>query len=162
MDKVMFHIYEHADALAMAVRLHVSGKAPADIDYMLGKAVVDIVDMATRMLLKSSPSFIGFRDTMFSEDVQGEIVMLVFRLIANGKVDTSNPKAMLNLFVKTAQNRIRNIRRNMATRNRIAEMITESCMPTSLDSSNGMVMDVLGRKVYNTTAKKKEVKTWEK
>ena len=92
-------IWDNADALAMAVRLHVARRASAEIEEMLGLAVIDIVDLATRLLLKSNPNYIPFRAVMFSKDTQGELVMLVFRAIASGRVATS--KTFLSRWRRT-------------------------------------------------------------
>ena len=131
--------WSHADALAMAVRLHVAGNAPEEIERLLGLTVMDIVDLATRTLLRKSPAMGVHRELMFSPDTQGELVM--------------------NLFMKIAQNRLRNIRRNALTRNRRAEMLTESQIGAQVEqvASSGQVSDLYGRKIQATTNKKTEV-----
>lgn len=157
------YIWENAGALAMAVRLHVSGKAPHDIEELLGLAVIDIVDLATRLLLKSKPNYLPFRATMFSKDTQGELVMLVFRAIASGKVSTANPKAMVNYFIKVAQNRLRNLRRNGEVRRLKADIRTESELGiTTADALATRVADFSGKEIMNsTTIKTREVSKWE-
>lgn len=151
--------WSHADALAMAVRLHVAGNAPEEIERLLGLTVMDIVDLATRTLLRKCPAMGVHRELMFSPDTQGELVMLVFRAIACGKVSTERPRAMVNLFMKIAQNRLRNIRRNALTRNRRAEMLTESQIGAQVEqvAYSGQVSDLYGRKIQATTNKKTEV-----
>lgn len=156
-------IWDNADALAMAVRLHVARSASAEIEDMLGLAVIDIVDLATRLLLKSKPNYIPFRATMFSKDTQGELVMLVFRAIASGRVETSNPRAMVNFFIKVAQNRLRNLRRNVEVRRLKADIRTESELGiTTADALSTRVADFTGKEVLNkVTTRKREVSSWD-
>lgn len=156
-------IWDNADALAMAVRLHVARRASAEIEDMLGLAVIDIVDLATRLLLKSKPNYIPFRSTMFSKDTQGELVMLVFRAIASGHVATSNPRAMVNFFIKVAQNRLRNLRRNGEVRRLKADIRTESELGiTTADALSTRVADFTGKEVLNkVTTRKREVSSWD-
>lgn len=157
-------IWDNADALAMAVRLHVARRASAEIENMLGLAVIDIVDLATRLLLKSKPNYIPFRTTMFSKDTQGELVMLVFRAIASGRVETSNPRAMVNFFIKVAQNRLRNLRRNGEVRRLKADIRTESELGiTTADALSTRVSDLRGIEIENKLSqKKREANTWER
>lgn len=156
-------IWENADALAMAVRLHVARRASAEIEDLLGLAVIDIVDLATRLLLKSTPNYLPFRVTMFSKDTQGELVMLVFRAIASGKVATANPKAMVNYFIKISQNRLRNLRRNGEVRRLKADIRTETELGiTTADALATRVADFAGKEIMNTTTTKtREVSKWE-
>lgn len=156
-------IWENADALAMAVRLHVARRASAEIEDLLGLAVIDIVDLATRLLLKSAPNYLPFRATMFSKDTQGELVMLVFRAIASGKVETAKPKAMVNYFIKVAQNRLRNLRRNGEVRRLKADIRTETELGiTTADALATRVSDFTGKEVLNkVTQRKREVSSWE-
>lgn len=156
-------IWENADALAMAVRLHVARRASAEIEDLLGLAVIDIVDLATRLLLKSKPNYIPFRATMFSKDTQGELVMLVFRAIASGNVATENPKAMVNYFIKISQNRLRNLRRNGEVRRLKADIRTETELGiTTADVLATRVADFTGNEVLNkVTQRKREVSSWE-
>jgi len=157
------NVWENADALAMAVRLHVARKAPEEIENLLGLAVMDIVRMATKILLKTKPNYRVFADTMFSHDVQSELVFLVFRAIENGKVATGKPRAMLNLFVKISQNRIRNLFRNRVTRLRKANIVCESEL-----SNDGMSVvrdrtcDIFGNLILNNITQKKEVSQWQR
>ena len=157
------NVWENADALAMAVRLHVARKAPEEIENLLGLAVMDIVRMATKILLKTKPNYMVFADTMFSHDVQSELVFLVFRAIENGKVATGKPRAMLNLFVKISQNRLRNLFRNRVTRLRKANIVCESEL-----SNDGMSVvrdrtcDIFGNLISNNIAHKKEVSQWQR
>lgn len=145
---IPFNVWERAEALAMAVRLHVNRKAPEQIENLLGTSVMKIVYMATCMMVNRDKGFAPMAKMLFSHDVQSDLCMLVFRSISAGNVETSNPKAMLNMFIKTAQNRIRNIKRNMDRRLRITQIIPESRMCIKdVDSVAGMVSDLEGKKI---------------
>lgn len=151
----MDNVLDHADALAMAVRLKMAGKCPADVDNLLGQVLTGIAAMATKKLLKKEPSFICFSSTMFSPDVQSELVYLELRAIASGTVNTSNPFSMIKFFEKTAQNRLRNIRRNVYVRARRAEILTESQLdvPTT-DALAARVADIEGKEIHNNNTRK--------
>lgn len=140
-----FSWYEHADALAMAVRLHEKGKATYEIDRMLGLAFVDLVDMSTRLLVKSSPGLMAFKSSLFSHDVQGDVVASIFRAFSLGKISTDDPKRMVNCIVKASQNLLRNSVRNATNRRRKADVITENRLGVSTEEIlSGKVTDLYG------------------
>lgn len=151
----MDNVIENAEALAMAVRLKMAGRCPADVDNLLGQVLTGIAAMATKKLLKKDPSFICFSSTMFSQDTQADLVYLELRAIASGTVDTSNPYSMIKYFETTAQNRLRNIRRNVYGRARRAEILTESQLdvPTT-DALAARVADINGKEIHNNNTRK--------
>lgn len=151
----MDNVIENAEALAMAVRLKMAGRCPADVDNLLGQVLTGIAAMATKKLLKKDPSFICFSSTMFSQDTQADLVYLELRAIASGTVDTSNPYSMIKYFEATAQNRLRNIRRNVYCRARRAEILTESQLdvPTT-DALAARVADINGKETHNNNTRK--------
>lgn len=147
-----FSLYEHADALAMAVRLHEKGKAPEAIDRMLGLAVVDLVDMSTRLLVKSSPGLIAFKSSLFSHDVQCDVVASILMAFRLGKISTADPKRMVNCIVKASQNLLRNAVRNATNRRRKADVITENRLGVSTEEIlSGKVTDLYGNITDNKT-----------
>ena len=54
---IPFNVWERAEALAMAVRLHVKRKAPEQIENLLGTSVMKIVYMATCMMVNRDKGF---------------------------------------------------------------------------------------------------------
>lgn len=141
-------IWDDADKLAMAVRLHEQRRATEEIENMLGSVIVAIVLMATKLLVKQDPSFIRYSELAFSKDTQAELVLLIFRKIHDGKVSTEKPRAMVNLFIKTAQNRLKNIRRNTTNRRIKGAQISETELKQSIDMLlNDEVNDLTGNKV---------------
>jgi hypothetical protein len=107
------------------------------------------------------PSFISFAPVMFSPDVQSELVCLELRAIVSGKVDTSRPYSMIKFFETTAQNRLKNIRRNYMGRKMKGEILTESQLDISTtDSLAARVADINGKEIQNNTTRK--VRQWER
>lgn len=143
------NVWENAECVAMAVRLRYAGKCPQQVDDMLGMVVRDIVKMAVklypreRVIRNKSPMSRWQSDIAFSEDTEMELVYYVMRSIFNGKAKTSDPRAMINFFVKTAQNRLDNIIRNVSNRERIAQMVNE-CDNDGFTFST-LKTDIIGR-----------------
>ena len=151
----------YAEELAMAVRLKVSGRITPDVGNLLGLVIMEIVKMATKKLVMKEPSFISFAPVMFSPDVQSELVCLELRAIVSGKVDTSRPYSMIKFFETTAQNRLKNIRRNYMGRKMKGEILTESQLDISTtDSIAARVADINGKEIQNNTTRK--VRQWER
>jgi len=101
--------YKNADALAMAVRLRMAHRCPADIDDLLGRVVMDLVYMAARLMAyKPKYSSEGRLAIIFDIDNRMDAVVRIMNAIDQHKVKTSNPKAMVNYMVFTAQNSFRN------------------------------------------------------
>lgn len=158
------NVWEHADALAMAIRLHVARKAPKEIEDLLGVAVASIARMATLVFYKDNPGLAASKAEMLSHDAQGELVFLAFRAISEGKVDTSAPKSVVSFFVKIAQNRLRNMLRDRGARRAKADVRTESELGISTaDALAERVSDLRGTEIENKLSqKKREANTWER
>lgn len=116
--------YKNADALAMAVRLRMANRCPADIDDLLGRVVMDLVYMAARLMAyKPKYSSEGRLDIIFDIDNRMDAVVRIMNAIDQHKVKTSNPKAMVNYMVNTAQNSFRNAIYFAENRQRIGGMV---------------------------------------
>ena len=116
--------YKNADALAMAVRLRMAHRCPADIDDLLGRVVMDLVYMAARLMAyKPKYSSEGRLDIIFDIDNRMDAVVRIMNAIDQHKVKTSDPKAMVNYMVFTAQNSFRNAIYFAENRQRIGGMV---------------------------------------
>lgn len=116
--------YEHADALAMAVRLRMANRCPADISDLLGRVVMDLVYMAARLMAyKPKYSSEGRIKIIFDMDNRMDAVMRIMKAIDERKIRTDNPKAMVNYMVFTAQNSFRNAIYFAENRQRIGKMV---------------------------------------
>lgn len=116
--------YKNADALAMAVRLRMAHRCPADIDDLLGRVVMDLVYMAARLMAyKPKYSSEGRLAIIFDIDNRMDAVVRIMNAIDQHKVKTSNPKAMVNYMVFTAQNSFRNAIYFAENRQRIGGMV---------------------------------------
>ena len=116
--------YENADALAMAVRLRMANRCPADISDLLGRVVMDLVYMAARvMAYKPKYSSEGRIKIIFDMDNRMDAVMRIMKAIDERKIRTDNPKAMVNYMVFTAQNSFRNAIYFSENRQRIGKMV---------------------------------------
>lgn len=116
--------YENADALAMAVRLRMAHRCPADIDDLLGRVVMDLVYMAARLMAyKPKYSSEGRLAIIFDIDNRMDAVVRIMNAIDQHKVKTSNSKAMVNYMVFTAQNSLRNAIYFAENRQRIGGMV---------------------------------------
>ncbi len=116
--------YKNADALAMAVRLRMARRCPADIDDLLGRVVMDLVYMAARLMAyKPKYSSEGRLAIIFDIDNRMDAVVRIMNAIDQHKVKTSNPKAMVNYMVFTAQNSFRNAIYFAENRQRIGKMV---------------------------------------
>lgn len=142
--------YKNADALAMAVRLRMAHRCPADIDDLLGRVVMDIVYMAARLMAyKPKYSSEGRLAIIFDIDNRMDAVVRIMNAIDQHKVKTSNPKAMVNYMVFTAQNSFRNAIYFAENRQRIGGMVNvDACMNKSKDdflsALSGSVADLYG------------------
>ena len=116
--------YENADALAMAVRLRMANRCPADISDLLGRVVMDLVYMAARLMAyKPKYSSEGRINIIFDMDNRMDAVMRIMKAIDERKIRTDNPKAMVNYMVFTAQNSFRNAIYFAENRQRIGKMV---------------------------------------
>lgn len=116
--------YENADALAMAVRLRMANRCPADISDLLGRVVMDLVYMAARLMAyKPKYSSEGRIKIIFDMDNRMDAVMRIMKAIDERKIRTDNPKAMVNYMVFTAQNSFRNAIYFAENRQRIGKMV---------------------------------------
>ena len=116
--------YENADALAMAVRLRMANRCPADISDLLGRVVMDLVYMAARLMAyKPKYSSEGRIKIIFDMDNRMDAVMRIMKAIDERKIRTDNPKAMVNYMVFTAQNSFRNAIYFSENRQRIGKMV---------------------------------------
>ena len=116
--------YENADALAMAVRLRMANRCPADISDLLGRVVMDLVYMAARLMAyKPKYSSEGRIKIIFDMDNRMDAVMRIMKAIDERKIRTDNPKAMVNYMVNTAQNSFRNAIYFAENRQRIGKMV---------------------------------------
>ena len=116
--------YENADALAMAVRLRMANRCPADISDLLGRVVMDLVYMAARLMAyKPKYSSEGRIKIIFDMDNRMDAVMRIMKAIDDRKIRTDNPKAMVNYMVFTAQNSFRNAIYFSENRQRIGKMV---------------------------------------
>ena len=116
--------YENADALAMAVRLRMANRCPADISDLLGRVVMDLVYMAARLMAyKPKYSSEGRIKIIFDMDNRMDAVMRIMKAIDDRKIRTDNPKAMVNYMVFTAQNSFRNAIYSSENRQRIGKMV---------------------------------------
>ena len=116
--------YKNADALAMAVRLRMARRCPADIDDLLGRVVMDLVYMAARLMAyKPKYSSEGRLAIIFDIDNRMDAVVRIMNAIDQHKVKTSDPKAMVNYMVFTAQNSFRNAIYFAENRQRIGGMV---------------------------------------
>ena len=116
--------YENADALAMAVRLRMANRCPADISDLLGRVVMDLVYMAARLMAyKPKYSSDGRIKIIFDMDNRMDAVMRIMKAIDERKIRTDNPKAMVNYMVFTAQNSFRNAIYFSENRQRIGKMV---------------------------------------
>ena len=116
--------YENADALAMAVRLRMANRCPADISDLLGRVVMDLVYMAARLMAyKPKYSSEGRIKIIFDMDNRMDAVMRIMKAIDERKIRTDTPKAMVNYMVFTAQNSFRNAIYFSENRQRIGKMV---------------------------------------
>lgn len=119
MDAKVF--YQHADTLAMAVRLMARNECPDSVADLMGKILQAVAHFAA--MKRSEHSTVFSKNICFDKDVQCECVYLMLRSIRCGNVDTSNPKRMMALFITTCINRMKNIERNISNRNRIDDFL---------------------------------------
>lgn len=116
--------YKNADALAMAVRLRMANRCPADIDDLLGRVIMDLVYMAARLMAyKTKYSSEGRLTIIFDIDNRMDAVVRIMNAIDKHKVKTGNPKAMVNYMVNIAQNSFRNAIYFAENRQRIGGMV---------------------------------------
>lgn len=143
--------FANSDALAMCVRLRHARKLSRELEDVLGVVLIDIADMAAR-LMPNSGRFVD-------DDMQMEAVTLMLTRIDEGRVDTSRPHAMVNYFVKMAQNRYRNIVRNRVNRERLrafvpmSEVIDDPDTPPFYECSDidGRAVPMIQRKTRVST-----------
>lgn len=116
--------YKNADALAMAVRLRMANRCPADIDDLLGRVIMDLVYMAARLMAyKTKYSSEGRLAIIFDIDNRMDAVVRIMNAIDKHKVKTGNPKSMVNYMVNIAQNSFRNAIYFAENRQRIGGMV---------------------------------------
>lgn len=124
--KLPMNVWDHADCVAMAIRLRYAGKCPREVDDMLGNVLLAIVKMAVRLypneriLRKKKPMNSWESEIAFGDDTKMELLYYVMRTIHQRKAKTKDPRALINFFIKTAQNRLDNIIRNESNRERKA------------------------------------------
>lgn len=117
--------WEHADALAMAVRMRKAGNCPREIDDLYGEIVVSMVNMATLLLVREESRYRPWAPELLACEVQSQ--MLLHALAALDRdIDTASPRRLVNYTVKTVQNRLRNYVRDTSRRAAKAEILTES------------------------------------
>lgn len=104
-------VFNECEALCMCVRLRQKKIIPHQLDDMLGNVLMSIADLASKMICKTYGGG-EIVNVANDDDARMEVVELMLRNIDNGKVNTSNPHSVVNLFITTAVNRYRNIARN--------------------------------------------------
>jgi hypothetical protein len=138
--------WDHADALAMAVRLRKAGNCPREIDDLYGDIVVSMVSMATLLLVRDDPKFRGRGAELMSTDVQS--LMLLYALTALDRdIDTESPRRLVNYTVKTVQNRLRNYVRDTGRRSSKAEIVTESELGVDIYEAGPRACNLAGEPV---------------
>lgn len=141
-------VYDNAEALAMAVRLRMVRKCPRDIDDLLGRVVMDLVYMAARLMAhKPKYSSENRIRIIFDMDNRMDAVMRIMRAIDSCRINTSDPKAMVNYMVNTAQNSLRNSVYFAENRQRICGMVNVDRIDSPEKFSGDEIMAALTGKV---------------
>lgn len=115
MIRIIKNVYEHADVLAMAVRLRRKRKCPEQVDNAFGEVVVSIVNLATTLHVKN-PKYMHLSKFLFTAEVQSLMTLHALNVLDKPDTDTSDPKKLLNLVVKSVQRRLINYTRDEGKR----------------------------------------------
>ena len=150
--KTQINCWEHADALAMAVRLRKSNKCPGDIDNLYGEIVRSMVNMATLLLLRC-PKFTRHASEFMSEDVQSSMLLHALTALERD-VDTQSPRKLVNYTVKVVQNRLRNYVRDTSKRSSKLEMLTESQLGCDIFDVGPVGCNLEGEKILTEKSSK--------
>lgn len=141
--------YEHSETLAMCVRLRHAKKITPELDDLLGAVLMDIAILGARKEFMRS-SCVKKREMCNDIDVQMDAVLRMLKVIDEGRVDTSKPRSVVNLFVMIAQNTIRNANSISANRQRLRPTVLASQVET-MDVSTLNVSDVYGQLTQQPT-----------